>query len=158
MRILHAAAKYTSKISDLKTIYNMFIRSKLEHSSVVWSSGLTQEESDDLERIQKAAVKVMIGKKYEDYKKALEFLNMKTLVHRRQVLGLKFAKSCLKNDKVKNFFPINNRHNLNVRNHEKFKVNFARTQRYSSSTIPNLQRVLNKDELLKKSMLRRIGC
>ena len=29
MRILHAAAKYTSKISDLKTIYNMFIRSKL---------------------------------------------------------------------------------------------------------------------------------
>ena len=158
MRILHAAAKYTSKISDLKTIYNMFIRSKLEHSSVVWGSGLTQEESDDIERIQKAAVKVMIGKKYEDYRKALEFLNMKTLVERRQALGLKFAKSCLKNDKVKNFFPLNNRHNLNVRNHEKFKVNFARTQRYSSSTIPNLQRVLNKDELLKKSMLRRIGC
>ena len=38
MRILHAAAKFTSKISDLKTIYNMFIRSKLEHSSVVWHS------------------------------------------------------------------------------------------------------------------------
>ena len=105
----------------------MFIRSKLEHSSVVWSSGLTQEESDDLEGIQKAAVKVMTGRHYEDYEKGLESPNMKTLVQRRQVLGLKFAKSCLKNDKVKNFFP-------------------------------NLQRVLNKDELLKKSMLRRIGC
>ena len=35
MRILHAAAKFTSKISDLKTIYSMFIRSKLEHSAVV---------------------------------------------------------------------------------------------------------------------------
>ena len=63
----------------------------------------------------------MIGKKYEDYKKALEFLNMKTLVQRRQVLGLNFAKSCLKNDKVKNFFPLNNRHNKNVRNQEEFK-------------------------------------
>ena len=59
MRLLHAAAKYTSKISDLKTIYNMFIRSKLEHSSVVWNSGLTQDEREDLERIQKAAVKVI---------------------------------------------------------------------------------------------------
>ena len=107
MRILHAAAKYTSKISDLKTIYNMFIRSKLEHSSVVWSSGLTQEESDDLEGIQKAAVKVMTGRHYEDYEKGLESPNMKTLVQRRQVLGLKFAKSCLKNEKVKNFFPLN---------------------------------------------------
>ena len=85
----------------------MFIRSKLEHSSVVWSSGLTQEESDDLERIQKTAVKVMIGKHYEDYTKGLESLNMKALVQRRHVLGLKFAKSCLKNEKVKNFFPLN---------------------------------------------------
>ena len=94
--------------------------SKLEHSSVVWSSGLTQEESDDLERIQKAAIKVMIGRHYEDYEKGLEFPNMKTLVQRRQVLGLKFAKSCLKNEKVKNFFPLNDKQNKNTRNPENF--------------------------------------
>ena len=67
MRILHAAAKFTSKISDLKIIYYMFIRSKLEHSAVVWGSSITQEESDDLERIQKSAVKVIIKNNYEDY-------------------------------------------------------------------------------------------
>ena len=60
-----------------------------------------------MERIQKTAVKVMIGKHYEDYTKGLESLNMKALVQRRHVLGLKFAKSCLKNEKVKNFFPLN---------------------------------------------------
>ena len=158
MRILHAAAKYTTKISDLKTIYNMFIRSKLEHSSVVWSSGLTQGESDDLERIQKAAIKVMLRTNYEDYEKALKFLNMKSLVQRRQLLSLKFAKNCLKNEKVKNFFPVNNKHNKNTRNQEKFKVNFARTKRYLNSTIPSLQRLLNKDDLSKKNMLRGIGC
>ena len=95
MRILNAAAKYTSKISDFKTVYNMFIRSKLEHSAVVWHSGLTEEEKDDLERVQKAAVKVMIKDKFENYEKALELLNMKTLYDRRQVLSYIFAKRCL---------------------------------------------------------------
>ena len=79
-----------------------------------------------MEGIQKAAVKVMTGRHYEDYEKGLESPNMKTLVQRRQVLGLKFAKSCLKNEKVKNFFPLNWKQNKNTRNPEKFKVNFAR--------------------------------
>ena len=38
MRILHAAAKYTSKISDLKTIYNMFIRSKFFCCLALWNN------------------------------------------------------------------------------------------------------------------------
>ena len=157
MRILHAAAKFTSKISDLKTIYYMFIRSKLEHSSVVWSSAITQEEKDDLERIQKAAVKVITGNKYEDYEEALKWLNMTTLDQRRQDFSLKFAKSCLKNDKVKHFFPLNIMNEKNTRNHEKYKVNFAHRKRYKNSTIPNMQRLLNKDEILKKKILRRFG-
>lgn len=111
-----------------------------------------------MERIQKAAIKVMLGTQYEDYKKALKFLNMKSLVERRQVLSLKFAKNCLKSEKVKNFFPINDKHSKNTRSHEKFKVNFARTKRYLSSTVPSMQRLLNKDDLFKKHMLRRIGC
>ena len=83
---------------------------------------------------------------------------MKSLVQRREILSLKFAKNCLKNEKVKNFFPVNNKHDKNTRNQEKFKVRFARTKRYLNSTIPSLQRLLNKDDLLKKNMLRGIGC
>ena len=93
----------------------MFIRSKLEHSSVVWNSGLTQEEREDLERIQKAAVKVITRNKTEEYEKALEWLNMKTLNQRRLDLSLNFAKSCRKNEKVKNFVP------LNLKNNKKYK-------------------------------------
>ena len=40
LRILHEASKFTGKISDLKMIYTMFIRSKLDSSSVVWHSSL----------------------------------------------------------------------------------------------------------------------
>ena len=157
MRILHSAAKFTSKISDLKIIYNMFIRSKLEHSSVVWGSSITQEESDDIERIQKAAVKVILKKSYEDYEKALEFLNMKTLAKRRTDMSFIFAKNCLKNDKVKKFFPINDKIKI-TRNPEHYKVNFARTKRFGNSTIPTLQRLLNSEELKKKFSLRNYGC
>ena len=94
---------------------------------------------------------------YEDYEQALEFLNMKTLSERRYDMSLKFAKNCLKNDKVKNFFPINNNQKI-TRNPEKFKVNFARTKRYGNSTIPTLQRLMNNEELKKKISLRKYGC
>ena len=40
MKMLQIASKYTSKYSDLKTIYKLFIRSILEQSAVVWHSSL----------------------------------------------------------------------------------------------------------------------
>ena len=81
---------------------------------------------------------------------------MKSLDQRRKDLCLKFAKSCLKNYKVKKFFPLNNINEKNTRNHETFKVNFAHRKRYEKSTIPYM--TLNNDEMLKKKMLRRFGC
>ena len=45
-----------------------------------------------------------------------------------------------------------------TRNPEHYKVNFARTKRYGSSTIPTLQRLLNSEELKKKISLRNFGC
>ena len=48
MRLLHAASKYISKISDMKTIYTAFLRRKLDHSSVVWQSGLSKNKTKSL--------------------------------------------------------------------------------------------------------------
>ena len=134
----------------------MFIRSKLEHSAVVWDSGITQEERDDLERIQKSAVKVISKDLYEDYEKTLEILNMKTLNQRRKEMCLKFAKNCLKNEKVRSIFPVNNQ-SKRTRNTEQYRVNFAKTKRYANSTVPSLQRLLNIDEQQKKIALRKYG-
>ena len=60
------------KVNDLKRIYKTFIQSILEHSSVVWHSGITQKNKEALERVQKAAVKVMMGREYMNYKDALK--------------------------------------------------------------------------------------
>ena len=93
MRLLHAASKYISNISDMKAIYTAFIRSKLDHSSVVWNSGITKANRKSIERIQKAAWKVILKDKYKNYEDALKYLNMDNLNERRNKHSLKFAKN-----------------------------------------------------------------
>ena len=42
--------------------------------------------------------------------------------------------------------PVNTKSKNNTRNHEKYKVNFGKRERYKKSTIPSLQRMLNEHE------------
>ena len=51
MRLLHAASKFTRKSNDLKQIYTMFVRSRLETAVAVWHSGLTMEQTASIERV-----------------------------------------------------------------------------------------------------------
>ena len=50
------------------------IRSKLDRSAVVWHSSLSNENRNDLEQIQKSAVRCILGESYCGFEKALEKL------------------------------------------------------------------------------------
>ena len=79
-------------------------------------------------------------------KNALKIAKFTTLQMRREKLCLKFAKECTRNDKLKDMFPLSfNDHNMDKRNYQKYKVNHAKTERYFQSSIPYLQRLLNKN-------------
>ena len=144
MRLLHAASKFTRKSNDLKQIYTMFVRSRLETAVAVWHSGLTMEQTANIERVQKQSMRVIFKKQYSSYQNALKLMKLDTLEIRRQKLNLSFAKGCLKIDKLCSMFPLNEiQHNMDKRSNEKFKVNHARTERYRQSSIPYLQRLLN---------------
>ena len=158
MRLLHAASKYTSKISDLRTIYKMFIRSILEYSAVLWHSSLTEKNTSDIERIQKTAVKIILNDRDMSYEEGLKRLHLDKLEKRREKLCLSFAKKCLKNEKVKMLFPLNkNNSEMLLRNSEKFKVNQFNTERYRNSAIPFLQNLLNKENRTKMEFIRARG-
>ena len=101
MQLLFKAAKFTNSKEDLKSIYITYVRSVIEQSSVVWHSSLSKKNRKDLERIQKAAVKVIMGRNYSTYKEGLKKLKLDDLNQRREKLCLSFAKKCLKNEKVK---------------------------------------------------------
>ena len=156
LRILHEASKFTGKISDLKMIYTMYIRSKLDSSSVVWHSSLTENQINSLERCQKAAVKVILKNNYRNYEDALKMLDLDSLKERRRKQCLKFAKDCLKHEKMKMLFPLNVQNNeTKTRHKETYKVNKAYTERYRQSAVPYMQRLLNEDERIKNKEKKR---
>ena len=129
-------------IEDLLDIYILFIRSVTEYCSVVFHSSLTQEQSDKIEKIQKTSLKIILGDSYISYSAALEMCNLKTLYERRENRCLDFA---LKSTKHKRLFPLKtSTSDYEVREKEKFHVNFARTSKYQKSAIPYCQRKLNE--------------
>ena len=102
---MHKSSKFTCNKSDLKKIYILQIRSKLEQSAVVWHSSLTQKCRVKLERVQKSALRIILRDQYVNYRNALEVLGLQSLDERRESLCLKFAKKCLQVEKFKSMFP-----------------------------------------------------
>ena len=99
-------------------------------------------------------MKVILKNKYTNYKEGLETLNIQSLDERRKQLCLKFAKNCLKIDKVKGMFEKKkNIHNMKKRKQKIFEEKNAKTKRYQMSAIPYLFKLLNEDNEKKKQLL-----
>ena len=131
--------KYVGLTTDtLLTIYKLFIRCIPEYCSTVFHSSLTQEQAHKIERIQANCLKVILGENYVSYEAALEMCDLELLSTRREKRQLSFALKCTKNQFTQNMFPLN----AEVRK-EKFLVNFARTEKYKMSAVPQCQRALN---------------
>ena len=157
LQLLNATAAFTNNRKDLKDIYLTFVRSVLEQSAVVWHSSLTSRNRIDIERVQKAAVRVIMGNNYNTYRQSLKELKLDTLERRREILCLKFAKKCLQNEKLKNLFPLNkNKHSMIRRNKRKHETRKIRTTRFEKSAIPYMTKLLNNEQSMKKKMIQYI--
>ena len=144
MELLRRVSSFGASWDESKNIYILYIRSLLEQSCTVWHSGLTEENCQDLERIQKTALKIILSEEYKSYENALNILEIEKLAERREMLCLQFAKKCLKNDKMKNLFPANQKiHPMQTRFEEVFEINHANTERMNKSSIIYMQRLLN---------------
>ena len=125
---------------------------------MVWHGSLTQENTEDLERTQETFCKLILKHNYQDYEHSLNILNLDSLKQRRQFLSLKFAKSGIKSDKLGDLLPTQEkRDNIQTRNHEKYKVNFAHTGRLKKSSIISMQNLLNDDAAKEEKKKRYCG-
>ena len=148
MELLRRVASFGTSVEDLKNIYFLFVRSQLEQSAVVWHSSLTEDNKHDLERVQKSAVKIILGEKYKTYQQALSELGIDTLDVRRENLCIRFAKKCVKNDKTAQMFPLKEKkHAMQTRKTEKFEVQNANTDRLKDFALIYMQNLLNKHEV-----------
>ena len=81
---------------DSVDIYVKQIRSVLEFGTPVWNSGLTKQEVEDIERVQKSFLRIILGPAYNSYENALKVTELDKLETRRTSLCIAFATKCAK--------------------------------------------------------------
>ena len=148
MTILRRLIEFKVDEKDMLKIYVLFIRSTLEQSSVVWSSSLTQQEENSLERVQKIALRIIYQEKYISYKNALKLSKFTSMKERFELLLYRFAVKCAKNPQTEHMLPLKKGLDK-VRKKETYEVPLARKERLYKSTIPTMARLLNKNPNFK---------
>ena len=119
------------------------VRSLLELAVPVWHSGITLEQSVQIERVQKSALSVILGQKYLSYENAIEMTGIQRLSIRREKICIKFVKKNIKSEKpLLNVNPKNYNTRSNPNLVEEFQ---CRTTAFFNSSLPYLARLFNRN-------------
>ena len=145
MIILHNLTNFSLPLHEILQIYVLYVRSILENCAVVWHSSLSRGEELEIERVQRCALRLILGEQYSSYEDALDLTNLKSLKERRIDLCKNFAKKCIATGKD-DIFPLN-KCKKNNRNTEKYQVEKANSNRLARSAVPYMQRILNLENL-----------
>jgi hypothetical protein len=78
MQLLRKVWSFGSSQQEMVHLWKVFCRSVLEQSCVLWDSGLSLENREDLERTQKVFAKLVLEEDYKNYKNALDVLGIET--------------------------------------------------------------------------------
>ena len=141
--ILRRLLKFNLDTPTLFDVYTKEIRSILELAVPVWHSGLTKQQSINIERIQKISFRIILGENFKNYKQACNILSAQTLEERRLKLCLNFAK---KNLKSSNSFFNKIEPNMNTRRRTSVVKEYkCRTNRFQNSSLPYLAKLLNQN-------------
>ena len=136
---------------DLLDVYNKQCRSILELAVPVWAAGITRKECKQIERVQKTALAIILGRAYESYNQGLQKLCVESLELRRYNICLKFAKQAQRSERFCKWFAYINKPKPNVKtrhaeanNKKIFKPVKTRTRRFQRSALPYLTNLLNE--------------
>ena len=129
---------------DLLDVYCKQVRSVMELAVPAWHSGLTVNETVDIERVQRAALQIILGMGYTTYKVALKHFNLDTLEARRVLLCKKFGKKSVKHPKHAKWFVPNTRITVTRQEQPKFCPVLSKTKRFEKSPLSYLTNLLNK--------------
>ena len=90
-------------------------------------------------------MKIILGEKYQSYKKSLNYLGLETLEERRKSLCLRFALKSLENENEIQMFSLNKKvHTMKTRNSELLQVQHANTSRLKNSALIYMQNIVNE--------------
>ena len=142
MQLLRKIYNCNAPVKDLKQICTKCLRSCVELSCTVWNSIKIQEKSEDLENIQKCALKIIYEAKYKSQQQALNQIEIKPIYERTKNILQKIVQELhfkSKTEEEKNFRINLKTHQLSTR-----YPDIARTERLRSSPIIYIQNLLNE--------------
>ena len=84
--------------------YMKEVRPLTEQGVPIWNSSLTKKQVNDIEKIQKVALKIILGQQYLSYESACEIFGLQKLAARRLELSTKFAIKLFKSNRCNEFF------------------------------------------------------
>ncbi len=130
---------------DLLTVYQSIVWPVMEYATPVWAGGITQQQNESIERIQKRACRIILRRDYSRYTDALDYLHLETLHNRRISLCLKFAQTMLDPlSKLHHLLPPHSSRLHHTRNNQHFVNIRCKTEHLKNSAIPFLTRLLNE--------------
>ena len=131
---------------DLVKIWTCFIRPSTEYVAPLWHSSLSVKDNMKIERLQKRALRIIMGRDYPGYELALEALNLPSLKDRREQLTSKFANSVLKSQRHRNLLPPKRNNVPAIRGNvcNQLIETKCNRQRYFKTTVPYCTRLINK--------------
>ena len=132
---------------DLVTIFSGFVRPSAEHAAPVWHPGLTSEESAALERIQRRACRIIMGRQYTSYDDALKACGLDSMYVRREQLCLSFFNSLMESDRFSDWIPPTRGsvHHRNLRNANKLSIPMCNTKRCMNSPMVYMTKLWNEN-------------
>lgn len=136
LHFLRLLKKVNMSTDDLFYYYQSVIRPVTEYACVVWHSSLTQGQSQQLETIQRRAIKIIHGNNNADVSRSLEVIP--TLSDRREKLTRQFFYSLLNPSScLHELIPAERDNELTtrLRHYRQYSPPYARTERFKNSTI-----------------------
>ena len=131
--------------SQMLDVYTKQVRSVLELAVPAWQPSLTISDKNNLERVQKCALKIIYGHEYQSYTSSCESANLLSLEDRRVKMCKAFALKALKSDKFSKWFNLNRKKNYTRHRAPVFQPVVSRTTRFEKSPIHYLTRLLNQE-------------
>ena len=128
------------------------VRSVCELPRQVFHSGLTKQQTQDIENIQKKSLKIILGDVYSSYEEACTLLSAEPLSDRRQTQCVNFVKRAVKSGLHSDIFILASS-SVNTRSSKDLVREYTcNTKRYYNSPLVYLSQMHNeKVKILFKS-------
>ena len=133
----------------LVDFYCKEIRSILEFGVAIWHGGLTLKMNEQLERIQKICINIILCNISEtiSYKVGCTLLNLEPLEYRRHDLCVRFIQKASINPTHSDLF-VRNTNNINTRRQKLLYREYkCRNKRFYNSPLCYLTRLLNNNPI-----------